>query len=156
LTVASQILRPTPPGGNKQKQPWVIQGPWGKRMYPPGPPSNFYSQLCKELGVPYASKKYRHPVTDIVKRYSWIEALGWLLDEPLAERLKRLRAHRGLTQEGLADKAQLPLNTLRQIEQGHRETPYWPTMCALARGLELPVTAFVGTEGWNPETNNEG
>jgi DNA-binding XRE family transcriptional regulator len=152
--MGSQILRPTPPGGNKQKQPWIIQGPWGKREYPPGPPSSFYTHVCDELGAAYASKKYRHDVTDIIRCLSWIEGLCWVPDELLAERLKRLRAYRGLTQEQLAVEAQVPINTLRQIEQGHRETPYWPTICALARGLQMPVAAFVGTEGWKPESKN--
>jgi DNA-binding XRE family transcriptional regulator len=149
--MGSQILRPTSPGGNKQEQPWVVQGSWGKRIYPASVPSVFYTRICEELSVPYSSRKTRWNALSVVMKHSWIDDLGWVPDETLAGRLKRLRAFRGLTQELLAEAAQLPVNTLRQLEQGYRETPYWPTICALARGLQLPVTAFVGTEGWQPE-----
>jgi DNA-binding XRE family transcriptional regulator len=153
--MASQILRPTPPGGNKNEQPWVIHGSWGKRVYPASPPSVFYTLVCEEFNVPYASKKSRWDVVSLVMSHSWIDELGWVRDETLADRVKRLRTFRKQTQEQLAETAELPVNTLRQIEQGHRETPYWPTICALARGLKFPVASFVGTEGWKPDGEGE-
>lgn len=108
----------------------------------------------EEFGIQSASRKNRWDIVKVIMNYSWNENLEWIPDETLAERLKRLRAFRGFTQEYLAEAAKLPVNTLRQLEQGQRVKPYWPTICALARGLQFPVTAFVGTEGWEPEADS--
>ena len=84
-----------------------------------------------------------------VMKSSWINN-KWVPDEPFASRLKKLREQAGLTQEQLAEKADLDVGTIRQLEQGTRTNPQWHTVSALARGLGHSVLVFVGTDGWQP------
>jgi DNA-binding XRE family transcriptional regulator len=124
---------------------------------------SFYERLHRELiagGVlPQdslsPSNRYHSQVTMAVMKSSWIED-RWVSDEPFAERLKKLREQAKLTQAQLADKSGLDVGTVRQLEQGTRTNPQWQTVCALARGLEKEVTAFVGTDGWHPAAETKG
>jgi DNA-binding XRE family transcriptional regulator len=153
--MGSQILRPT--RVKRQKGDWLIQGPWGRREYPAMRSVTLYEQLRRELisaGVlppesPLPSNRYHDHVTLAVIRSSWIRD-RWVSDEPFAARLKSLREEVKLTQEKLAEKSGLDVGTVRQLEQGARTSPWWQTVCALARALEKDVVAFVGTEGWQP------
>ena len=153
--MGSQILRPTPV--KRQKGDWLIQGSWGRRQYPAMSGVTLYGELRRELiasGVlpadsPLPSNRYHYHITMAVTSSSWVGD-RWVPDEPFAVRLKRLREHAKLTQEQLAEKSGLDLGTVRQLEQGTRTSPLWPTVCALSRGLDKDVVAFVGTEGWQP------
>jgi transcriptional regulator with XRE-family HTH domain len=58
-----------------------------------------------------------------------------------AERLRALRGDAGLSQAGLAERAGVPVATVRQFEQGRRE-PTYATLLKLARGLGLSLAAF--------------
>src|SRR5262245_40933234 len=58
-----------------------------------------------------------------------------------AVRLKVLRAQAGLSQPELAERAGMPLPTLRGFEQGRRE-PNYRTLVKLGRGLGVPLSAF--------------
>ena len=150
--MGSQILRPTTV--KRQKGEWLIQGPWGRRKYPPMSKVSLYGQLHRELlngGVlasdsPGPSNRYHDHVTMAVMESSWIED-RWVRDEPFAARLKRLREEAKLTQEQLAEKSGLDVGTIRQLEQGTRMNPLWQTICSLARGLEKDIIVFVGTDG---------
>lgn len=154
--MGSQILRP-------KKEEWIIQGSWGRRTFEPMSKVDLYGRLHRELiksGVlpadsPQPSNKYHDHVTMAVMKSSWINE-RWVPDEYFADRLKKLRQQANLTQEQLADKSSLDVGTIRQLEQGTRTNPQWQTACALARGLEMDVVVFVGTEGWQPpETADE-
>lgn len=63
----------------------------------------------------------------------------------IANRLKRLREEAGLTQAGLAEVSGVPIGSIRNYEQGHRE-PLWDTAFKLAKALGVGVEAFV-TDG---------
>lgn len=64
--------------------------------------------------------------------------------EPFAERLARLRDASGLSQAALADKASVPLGTLRNLEQGQRVNPRLTTLAALARALGMGIDELTG------------
>jgi DNA-binding XRE family transcriptional regulator len=59
-----------------------------------------------------------------------------------AGRLKELREGKGLTQQELADRAQLAKATVADLEQ-ERYAPTWPTVVALAEALAVECTAFL-------------
>src|SRR5215203_6190718 len=57
---------------------------------------------------------------------------------PFSRRLRRLREAAGLTQEELAEKADLSAKGISDLERGERRRPYPHTVRALADALELP------------------
>ncbi|MFF8374488.1 helix-turn-helix domain-containing protein [Streptomyces lydicus] len=66
-------------------------------------------------------------------------------EEPgIGDRIGRLRARRKLTQEGLAERAGLCVDTVRKLEQGVRRTARLSTLNALARALDVEPSALVG------------
>jgi transcriptional regulator with XRE-family HTH domain len=67
-----------------------------------------------------------------------------------AGRLKELREQAGLTQQALADKAQLSKAGIADLEQGRRE-PSWATAVALAAALGVECTAFLQEPAARPE-----
>jgi|GEM_PF-2431126 len=79
--MASQILRPTGPSKSKCDQPWVVQGPWGVRNYPPGTATEFYGWLHDELiasgqldkNAVRPSRRHHTEVTGIIMGSSWID-----------------------------------------------------------------------------------
>lgn len=153
--MGSWFLRPTKV--KCQKGEWVILGPWGRRTWPPMSRVDLYRRLHRELIdsglLPPDSRgptnQYHDHVTMAIMRSSCI-AGRWVPDESFAARLKKLREQAKLTQEQLAEKSRLDVGTIRQLEQGTRTNPQWQTVCALARGLEMDVAFFVGTDGWQP------
>jgi transcriptional regulator with XRE-family HTH domain len=54
-------------------------------------------------------------------------------------RLAELRRRAGLSQPQLASKANVPVGTLRNLEQGHRTDPHVSTAAALAHALDTTV-----------------
>jgi transcriptional regulator with XRE-family HTH domain len=71
---------------------------------------------------------------------------------PLADRVRTLRQERGLTQAALARAANLRLSHVTRIEHGIIPDPQWSTVQALARGLQVAVTALQHPE---PEAGEE-
>jgi transcriptional regulator with XRE-family HTH domain len=63
----------------------------------------------------------------------------------LKDLLRELRTKAGLTQEALADKAGVPLASLRGHEQGQR-LPSWAAVVKLARGLGVSTDVFSACE----------
>ena len=59
-------------------------------------------------------------------------------DTPFGKRLRRLREAAGLTQEELAEKADLGAKGISDLERGERRRPYPHTVRALADALEVP------------------
>src|SRR6266849_2005011 len=55
--------------------------------------------------------------------------------------LRQLRQKAGLTQKALADRADLPVDTIRGLEHGRRE-PAWETVGKLADGLGVRIDQF--------------
>jgi transcriptional regulator with XRE-family HTH domain len=60
---------------------------------------------------------------------------------PFKDLLRQLREKAGLTQQQLAEKAGLPLGSLRNHEQGQR-LPSWPAIVKLARALGVSADVF--------------
>ncbi len=61
----------------------------------------------------------------------------------LAMKLKQLRKKRGITQEGLARKANISLGYVARLEIG-RHDPKISTLRKLSRALGVPVTELLG------------
>jgi transcriptional regulator with XRE-family HTH domain len=57
------------------------------------------------------------------------------------DRLRELRLKAGLTQQELADRAGLPVGSLRGHEQGQR-VPSWPSVVRIAKALGVPTDTF--------------
>jgi transcriptional regulator with XRE-family HTH domain len=68
--------------------------------------------------------------------------------------LKGLRAQAGLTQEQLAERAGIPLPSLRGHEQGQR-VPSWASVVKLARALGLSTDAFADCDEVNDGAEEE-
>ncbi|MGI5341205.1 helix-turn-helix domain-containing protein [Streptomyces sp. CA-181903] len=62
----------------------------------------------------------------------------------LGDRLRELRARRGLTQEALAEAALLSADTVRKLEQNQRLTARMATLHKLARALDVETSALLG------------
>jgi transcriptional regulator with XRE-family HTH domain len=60
-------------------------------------------------------------------------------------RLRELRAERGISMRGLAQKSGLSANALSMIERG-KTSPSVSTLYKLADALNLPITAFFGEQ----------
>jgi len=61
----------------------------------------------------------------------------------IGDRLKDLRVRRALTQEELAEKADVGTNTVARLERNETE-PHMSTLRKLARALEVDPTELVG------------
>lgn len=62
----------------------------------------------------------------------------------LGDRIARLRERRELTQERLAERANLSVDTIRKLEQGQRQTARLSTINALARALDVEPSILIG------------
>lgn len=58
-----------------------------------------------------------------------------------AERLRTLREEAGMTQAQLAEAADLPIGSIRNYEQGHRE-PLWSAVFKLADAMGVSCEVF--------------
>jgi transcriptional regulator with XRE-family HTH domain len=63
------------------------------------------------------------------------------LSRLFARRLRQARLTANLTQENLADRAQVGQDMISRYEQGH-SLPSLPTLCRLAQELAVPITYF--------------
>jgi transcriptional regulator with XRE-family HTH domain len=63
----------------------------------------------------------------------------------IGDRLGRLRSRRGLTQERLAELAEVCVDTVRKLEQNRRQTARMATLNQLARALDVDVSVLVGS-----------
>lgn len=62
-----------------------------------------------------------------------------------ADKLKGLRADRGLSQNDLAERSGVPVTTIRNFEQGRR-FPSWPVLQRLVKALAASLGDFDGLE----------
>ena len=65
----------------------------------------------------------------------------------IGERLARLRAWRGMTQEELACAAGTGVDVVRRLEQGVRASARLTTLTALAGALDVPVADLLSGSG---------
>jgi transcriptional regulator with XRE-family HTH domain len=72
-----------------------------------------------------------------------------MTEETLAMRLKRLRERAGLSQPQLAQRAGVPLSTLRGWEQGRRE-PSLGAAAKLARAMGITLDELAGLSRSDP------
>ncbi|MFC5663617.1 helix-turn-helix domain-containing protein [Kitasatospora misakiensis] len=75
-------------------------------------------------------------------------------NEQLGDRLAKLRRIAGLTQEGLAQKAGVSVDVVRKLEQRRKRSARLPTLHALARGLDVELTALLGDPPAVPSTGD--
>ncbi|MFE6228577.1 helix-turn-helix domain-containing protein [Streptomyces sp. NPDC057854] len=64
--------------------------------------------------------------------------------EDLGKTLRRLRRLAGLTQEELAERSNVSVDVIRQLEQGRKHSARLPTLHALANGLGVELTTLLG------------
>ncbi|WBB90265.1 helix-turn-helix transcriptional regulator [Verrucosispora sp. WMMC514] len=62
----------------------------------------------------------------------------------IGEHLARIRRQSTLTQEQLAERADVSVETIRKLERGERASARMATLHALARALDVPTTALLG------------
>jgi len=65
------------------------------------------------------------------------------LGETIGYQLRRLRRLRGLTQEELADRANVSRDLVAKLEQGRRHTARITSLASLARALDVELSALV-------------
>ena len=71
--------------------------------------------------------------------------------ETIGYQLRRLRRLRGLTQEALADRADVSRDLVAKLEQGRRHTARITSLASLARALDVELSALVRTATPVPE-----
>jgi transcriptional regulator with XRE-family HTH domain len=77
----------------------------------------------------------------------------------VSDRVRRLRKEHGLTQEEVARRAGLTLNSYGDIERGHVRDPHLSSLEAIARALGVPIQALVNESdlfggGWREAFDN--
>ena len=76
------------------------------------------------------------------------------LNLKFGQRLKYLRKKTGSTQKELAQLTRLTLNYVALLEAGKR-SPSLPTIAALAKGLQVPISKLMDFEAQNPAEKKE-
>ncbi|MEE1825840.1 helix-turn-helix transcriptional regulator [Streptomyces sp. BE20] len=74
--------------------------------------------------------------------------------EHLGDRLANFRRMADLTQEGLATKAGISVDVVRKLEQRRKQSARLPTLHALAKGLDVELTALLGDPPAVPSTGD--
>ncbi|MEU5945160.1 helix-turn-helix transcriptional regulator [Micromonospora sp. NPDC047465] len=67
------------------------------------------------------------------------------MEPTIGEHLARIRRQSTLTQEQLAERAGVSVETVRKLEQGERQSARMSTLHKLARALGVPTTALMGS-----------
>ncbi|MFF3895516.1 helix-turn-helix domain-containing protein [Streptomyces sp. NPDC001812] len=67
-----------------------------------------------------------------------------MANEDLGRTLRRLRRLASLTQEELAERSDVSVDVIRQLEQGRKHSARLPTLHALANGLGVELTTLLG------------
>lgn len=74
----------------------------------------------------------------------WRAYRGCVANEDLGRTLRRLRRLASLTQEELAERSEVSVDVIRQLEQGRKHSARLPTLHALANGLGVELTTLLG------------
>jgi transcriptional regulator with XRE-family HTH domain len=77
------------------------------------------------------------------------------IGETIGYQLRRLRRLRGLTQEALADRANVSRDLVAKLEQGRRHTARITSLASLARALDVELSALVRTATPVPPSASE-
>ncbi|SCD36433.1 Transcriptional regulator, contains XRE-family HTH domain [Streptomyces sp. DvalAA-14] len=76
--------------------------------------------------------------------------------EDLGRTLRRLRRLADLTQEELAERSDVSVDVIRQLEQGRKQSARLPTLHALANGLGVELTTLLGDPPAVASGENDG
>jgi transcriptional regulator with XRE-family HTH domain len=74
----------------------------------------------------------------------------------IGDRIRSLREFRDLTQEELADRADIHVDTIRKLEQGQRQSARINTLRALARALDVQLERLVGQATVTQQLSDDG
>ncbi|WP_225825563.1 helix-turn-helix domain-containing protein [Streptomyces naphthomycinicus] len=74
----------------------------------------------------------------------------------IGDRIRSLREFRDLTQEQLADRAGVHVDTIRKLEQGQRQSARINTLRALARALDVQLERLVGQPTVTQQLTDDG
>ncbi|MFJ6294371.1 helix-turn-helix transcriptional regulator [Streptomyces griseoviridis] len=78
------------------------------------------------------------------------------MNSTIGDRVKDLREFRDLTQEELADRAGVHVDTIRKLEQNKRQSARISTLRALARALDVQLERLVGQATVTQELSDDG
>ncbi|MET8246623.1 helix-turn-helix transcriptional regulator [Streptomyces sp. NPDC005202] len=78
------------------------------------------------------------------------------MNTSIGDRIRSLREFRDLTQEGLASRAGVHVDTIRKLEQGVRQSARINTLRALARALDVQLERLVGQPTVTQELVDDG
>jgi len=69
-----------------------------------------------------------------------------MMKSPVGERVRKVRRAQDLTQEKLADMADLNVITISRLEKGTAKAVYADTVAALARALQVSADYLLGID----------
>jgi transcriptional regulator with XRE-family HTH domain len=78
------------------------------------------------------------------------------LNTTIGDRIRSLREFRDLTQEELATRAEVHVDTIRKLEQGQRQSARINTLRALARALDVQLERLVGQPTVTQQLQDDG
>lgn len=78
------------------------------------------------------------------------------MNTTIGDRIRSLREFRDLTQEELAARAGVHVDTIRKLEQGQRQSSRINTLRALARALDVQLERLVGQPTVTQELSDDG
>ncbi|TGN79788.1 XRE family transcriptional regulator [Streptomyces bauhiniae] len=79
-----------------------------------------------------------------------------MANDDLGRNLRRLRRLASLTQEELADRSDVSVDVIRQLEQGRKHSARLPTLHALVNGLGVELTTLLGDPPAVSSGENDG
>src|SRR5690348_6481718 len=82
--------------------------------------------------------------------------LAGVLMTTIGDRIRSLREFRDLTQEQLAERAGVHVDTIRKLEQGVRQSARINTLRALARALDAQLERLVGQPTVTQQLTDDG
>ncbi|MEU5032252.1 helix-turn-helix domain-containing protein [Streptomyces milbemycinicus] len=77
-------------------------------------------------------------------------------DKTIGDRLGELRKYRDITQEELADRSGVHVDTIRKLEQNQRQSARLATLRALARALDIELDRLLGQPTVTAELPDDG
>ncbi|MFC9431084.1 helix-turn-helix domain-containing protein [Streptomyces sp. NPDC056987] len=78
------------------------------------------------------------------------------MNSTIGDRIRSLREFRDLTQEELAERAEVHVDTIRKLEQNVRQSARINTLRALARALDVQLERLVGQPTVTQELSDDG
>ena len=92
--------------------------------------------MPQEITSRQVGGKWQKEISDLREEVRQVE---------IAEKIRYFRRHRGLSQEQLAQRVGINVNTIRKYELGHRK-PNIDQLKKIADGLEISVIEFLDIE----------